>query len=76
MGCESIHVSQMVQVVQSLKQARGLKFWLKVEEELYYPSSKNKGADHGTAQLICTFVFAYVLAVTCNMYDFCYYRDV
>ena len=32
-----------------------------VEEELYYPSSENKGADHFavTAKLICAFVFAY-----------------
>ena len=29
--------------VQSQKQARGLKFWIEVEEELYYPSSENKG---------------------------------
>ena len=40
---------------QSQKQARSLKFRIKVEEELYYPSSENKGAD----QLICAFVFAY-----------------
>ena len=33
------------QAVQSQKQARGLKFWLEVEEELYYPSSENKGTD-------------------------------
>ena len=26
-------------------QARGLKRWLEVEEELYYPHSENKGAD-------------------------------
>ena len=25
--------------------ARGLKFRIKIEEELYYPSSENKGAD-------------------------------
>ena len=31
--------------VQSQKQARSLKFWSKVEEELYYPSSENKGTD-------------------------------
>ena len=30
---------------QSQKQARSLKFQIKVEEELYYPSSENKGAD-------------------------------
>ena len=31
--------------VQLQKQARSLKFWSKVEEEMYYPSSENKGAD-------------------------------
>ena len=31
--------------VQSQKKARILKFWVEVEEELYYPSSENKGAD-------------------------------
>ena len=31
--------------VQAQKMARGLKFWLCVEEELYNPSSENKGAD-------------------------------
>ena len=27
------------------KQARSLKFWSYIEEELYYPSSENKGTD-------------------------------
>ena len=31
--------------VQLQKQARSLKFWDYAEEELYYPSSENKGAD-------------------------------
>ena len=31
--------------VQLQKQARSLKFWSQVEEELYYSSSENKGAD-------------------------------
>ena len=31
--------------VQSQKGARILKLWIYVEEELYYPSSENKGAD-------------------------------
>ena len=31
--------------VQAQKRARSLKFWIKVGEELYYPSSENKGAD-------------------------------
>ena len=32
-------------LVQAQKRARSLKFWRRVEEELYYPSSENKGAD-------------------------------
>ena len=32
--------------VQAQKRARSLKFYIYVEEELYYPSSENKGADH------------------------------
>ena len=43
--------------VQAQKRARSLKFRIYVEEELYYPSSENKGAV--TAKLICAFVFAY-----------------
>ena len=31
--------------VQAQKRARSLKFRIEVEEELYYPSSVNKGAD-------------------------------
>ena len=31
--------------VQAQKKARSLKFRVKVEEELHYPSSENKGAD-------------------------------
>ena len=37
--------------VQLQKQARSLKFWSYVEEELYYPSSENKGADNREADL-------------------------
>ena len=33
------------QPVKSHKQARSLKFWIKVEERLYYLCSENKGAD-------------------------------
>ena len=33
------------QPVQSQKKVRILKFWVEVKEELYYPSSENKGAD-------------------------------
>ena len=36
---------------QSQKQARGIKFWLYIEEELYHPSSKNKGAHYCEADL-------------------------
>ena len=31
--------------VEAQKQARSLKFWSWVAEELYYPCSENKGAD-------------------------------
>ena len=37
--------SDINQPVQSQKRARSLKFRIKVEEELYYLSSENKGAD-------------------------------
>ena len=33
------------QAVQSQKRAGSLKFPIKVEEEMYYPSNENKGAD-------------------------------
>ena len=33
------------QAVQSQRQARSLKFWIKEEEEVYYLCSENKGAD-------------------------------
>ena len=41
--------------------ARGLKFWIYIEEGLFYPCSENKGTDQlrGYAKLICIFVFAY-----------------
>ena len=53
--------------VQAKKRASSLKFRIKVEEELHYPTSENKGADQlcgysfadHTAKLICVFVFAY-----------------
>ena len=34
------------QAVQPHKMARGLKFLIKIEDGLYYPYCKNKGADH------------------------------
>ena len=37
--------SDTMQVVQLQKMARGLKFWFKEVEGLYYPCSENKGAD-------------------------------
>ena len=37
--------SDINQSVQSLEQARSLKFWIQVEEELHYPYSENKSAD-------------------------------
>ena len=47
--------------VQAQKSARSLKFRIKEEEELYFPSSENKGGISFavTAKLICVFVFAY-----------------
>ena len=47
--------------VQSQKRVRSLKFRIKVEEELYYPSSENKGADQLCVFVffVCVFVFAY-----------------
>ena len=49
------------QPVHAQKMVRGWKFWIKEEEDLYYPCSEIKGADHlcSTAQLICALVFAY-----------------
>ena len=48
--------------VQAQKMARSLKFWSYVEEELYYPSSENKGADqlrdYGEADLRLGFAYA------------------
>ena len=38
--------------VQSQKMVRNLKFQIKEEEGLYYPCSKNKGADHAAVQLL------------------------
>ena len=37
--------SNINQAVQVQKMARSLKFWIYVEEKLYYLSSENKGAD-------------------------------
>ena len=51
------------QAVQAQKMARGLKFWLQVEEELYYliicvAKTKTLISIAVTAKLICAFVFA------------------
>ena len=37
--------SDINRAVQAQKRARSLKFWIKVKEELYYPSSENKDTD-------------------------------
>ena len=50
------------QAVQSQKQARSLKFWIKEEEEFYCPCSEKTKALISfavTAKLIRAFVFAY-----------------
>ena len=39
------HTSNTNQALQLHKMARGLKFWIRKEEELYYLCSENKGAD-------------------------------
>ena len=53
----SIWVSDTNRAVQSRKRARSLNFRILEEEELYYPSRKNKAAV--IAQLTCAFAFAY-----------------
>ena len=47
--------------VQAQKRARSLKFRIEVGEELYYPSSENKGADQlrSYCEADLRFVFAY-----------------
>ena len=52
------HRSDTNQPVQAQKRARSLKIRIYVEDELYYPSSENKGADQLIRKLICAFVFA------------------
>ena len=37
--------SDINHAVEAQKMARGWKFWIEEEEELYYPCSKNKDAD-------------------------------
>ena len=39
--------------VQSQNKARSLKFWINVEEELYYPCSENKGTDQLCSNISC-----------------------
>ena len=46
-------VSDTNRAVHSLKMARGLKFRIKVVEGLYYPYSKNKGADCKADLCLC-----------------------
>ena len=58
--------------VQSLKYVRSLKFWMYVEEELYYPCSEDKGADqlysYCTADLVS---FSHDTAHIIWFYTFC-----
>ena len=47
------------QAVESQKQAKGLQFWLELEEELFaFVKTKALISCAVTAQLICAFVFA------------------
>ena len=41
------------QAVQPKKTPRSLKFQIEEEEELYFPSSENKGADHEADLRLC-----------------------
>ena len=45
-------MSDINRPVQSQKKVRILKFWVKVEKKLYYPSSENKGTD-----LLCKYMY-------------------
>ena len=56
------------QPVQSHKETRSWKFWIKKEEELYYLCSENKGADCFAiaAKHVCAFVFAYADCLISN----------
>ena len=64
------------QAVQSQKMARGLKFCIKVEEELYYTCCKNKGA-FVLAQAFCRISYA-LAQLLCHLFqqnkilDFCH----
>ena len=60
--------------VQAQKRARRVKFRIEVEEELYYPSSENKGADqlrsYCEADLRLCFRLCRLLVFTCgDSYD-------
>ena len=58
------------QAVQLQKRARSLKFRILVEEELYYPSSENKGADqlrgYREADLRLCFLLCRLLVFPCG----------
>ena len=67
------------QAVQSQKQARGLKFRIEKEEEVYYSCSENKGADqlhcYREADLrlcfrICRLLFSHKAAQTVSYFLF------
>ena len=63
------------QHVQSQKQARSLKVWIKEEEELYYPCSENEGADqlrsYCDADLhLCISICTMLVFSRCDSYRF------
>ena len=62
--------SDINQPVQSQKQARSMKFWIKEEEGLYYMCSENKGADqlssYCTADLRLCFHLCKLLVFSCG----------
>ena len=66
--------------VQSQKRARSLKFWSEVGEELYYPSSENKGADqlrgYREADLRLCFRLCRLLVFPCGGSYLCYKKNI
>ena len=56
---------------QAQKKARGFKFWIWEEEELYFPCSENKGADQLRSDCEADLLFCFRI---CKMLVFSY-RD-
>ena len=61
--------------VQSQKQARILKFWAKVEEELYYPWCENKGADQLCSYCTADLCLYFRIGIVAHMVSFVPHHD-